>query len=158
MLIVPIQFFVSRFKHIFCITYNMEKNYQQGILLFDGICNLCNGMVQFLIKKDKKNILKFASLQSDRGQELLIKYGLPIHNFDTFVYITNDTYYLRSSAWLKIMKDIGGIWKLLYVFIIIPVPIRDFVYNMIAQSRYKFFGKMETCMLPTVELRNRFLE
>jgi predicted DCC family thiol-disulfide oxidoreductase YuxK len=127
------------------------------ILLFDGVCNLCNGIVQFTIKRDPREKFKFASLQSASGQELLKQRGLPLDDFDSFVYIRGDQFFVKSSAGLNVLKDLGGIWKLFYVFIILPRSFRDFVYNMVAKSRYKIFGKRETCMIPTPELRERFL-
>ena len=127
------------------------------ILLFDGICNLCNRMVQFTIQRDSKGKFKFASLQSESGQALLRKFGLSAPGVDSFVLISNDRYHLRSSAALHVLKELGGIWKLFYVFIIFPKPVRDFVYNIIAKNRYKIFGKRDTCMVPTPELKNRFL-
>jgi len=128
------------------------------ILLFDGICNLCNRMVQFTIKRDPKGKFKFASLQSESGQTLLKKFGLSQEGVDSFVLISGDRYYLRSSAGLHVLKELGGIWKLFYVLIVFPKPIRDFVYNIIAKKRYRVFGKRDICMVPTPELKNRFLD
>lgn len=127
------------------------------ILLFDGVCNLCNRTVQFVIKRDSKTKFCFASLQSDFGQTLLKRFGLPLDDFDSFVLIKGNKYYLRSTAVLYVLKELGWIWKLLYAFIIFPRPIRDYVYSLIARSRYKVFGKRDHCMLPTPEQRDRFL-
>lgn len=129
----------------------------QPILLFDGVCNLCNGLVQFAIRRDPKAKLKFAALQSASGQELLKKFGLPIKDFDSFVFISGDKYFLKSSAILHVMKELGGGWKLFYAFIIIPKPLREFIYNMVARTRYKILGKRETCMIPTENISQRFL-
>lgn len=134
----------------------MENNTQ--IILFDGVCNLCNGFVQFLIKRDKKARFKFASLQSASGQSLLLKFGLPTADFHSFIYIKGDNYYTKSTAALNVLKDIGRQWQLFYVFILIPKFIRDFIYSAIAKKRYKLFGKRETCMVPTPDINNRFLE
>lgn len=134
----------------------MDNN-QTRILLFDGVCNLCNGIVQFTIKRDPHAKFKFASLQSESGQILLQQFGLPTNDFNSFVYIKGDNYFLKSSAGLHVLKDLGGPWKLLYAFIVVPKPIRDFVYNIIAKMRYKVFGKQETCMIPTSDLKQRFL-
>lgn len=134
----------------------MENN--ERIILFDGVCNLCNSSVQFVIKKDTEAKFKYASLQSASGQALLKKFNLPLEQFDSFIYINSDQVYQRSAGALNVLKDLGGFWKLLYGFIIIPPFIRDFVYNFIAKNRYKFFGKRESCMIPTPELKKRFLD
>ncbi|MEP6949608.1 MAG: thiol-disulfide oxidoreductase DCC family protein [Ginsengibacter sp.] len=134
------------------------SNNETHILLFDGVCNLCNGIVQFTIKRDSKAKFKFASLQSESGQSLLRQFGLPTDDFDSFVYISGDKCFLKSSAGLHVFKDLGGIWKIFYVFIIIPKFIRDYVYNLIAGTRYKIFGRRNTCMVPATGIRERFLE
>jgi len=130
---------------------------QPTILLFDGVCNLCNGLVQFIIKRDPKRKFRFAALQSESGQVLLKKLGLPSDNFDSLVLIKDEHYFLKSTAILHILIEIGGIWKLLTIFIIVPFPLRDFFYNFIAKTRYKIFGKRDQCMLPTSEIKQRFL-
>lgn len=134
------------------------KNNETHILLFDGVCNLCNSIVQFTIKRDPKEKFKFASLQSESGQELLKKFNLPTNDFDSFVFINGNKYFLKSSAGLHVLKELGGFWKLFYVFIIFPRPLRDFVYNIIAKTRYKIFGKQDACMIPTPKLKQRFLQ
>ena len=128
-----------------------------NILLFDGVCNLCNGFVQFVIKRDKNDKIKFASLQSEIGQKLLLQHQLPLNQFQSFVYIKNNKFILKSTAALTLMKDIGGIWQLFYAFIIVPKCIRDYVYSFVAKNRYKWFGKQNACMIPTKELMNKFL-
>ncbi len=128
------------------------------ILLFDGVCNLCNGTVQFLIKRDREGKFKFASLQSDVAKELLKAYGLSPDAFDSFVYLKNGRSYQRSTAALHVLKDLGGLWKLFYGFIILPAPFRDLVYNLIARNRYRVFGRRDSCMIPTPELKSRFLD
>ena len=127
------------------------------VILFDGVCNLCNGAVQYVIRHDRHAIFKFASLQSDSGQQLLHKYHLPQSNFNSFVLIEDDKAYTRSTAALKVAAKLSGIVKLLYGFIIVPAFIRDAVYNFIARNRYKWFGKKDTCMIPTPALKSRFL-
>jgi predicted DCC family thiol-disulfide oxidoreductase YuxK len=134
----------------------MDNN-QTHILLFDGVCNLCNGIVQFTIKRDPKAKFKFASLQSASGQALLKQFGLPTDDFNSFVFINEDKYFLKSSAGLHVLKELGGVWKVFYIFIIFPRPIRDFVYNIIAKTRYKIFGKQDICMVPTPDIKQRFL-
>lgn len=127
------------------------------IILFDGVCNLCNSSVNFIIDHDKNNIFKFASLQSDAGQKLLNKFGLDTKDFDSIVLVENDEHYTRSGAVLRIVKSFPGFWKLLYAFIILPSPLRDFLYDMIADNRYKWFGKKDSCRIPTPELKEKFL-
>ncbi len=128
------------------------------ILLFDGICNLCNRMVQFVIKRDKNGKFRFASLQSAAGQAQLHKWKLPQENFTSFVYINDEKVYLRSTAVLQALKELGGMWQLFYVFKIIPAFLRDPLYDFLAKRRYKIFGRKDECMIPTPEIRQRFLE
>jgi len=118
----------------------------ENILLFDGFCNLCSRLVNFIIKRDKKSKFLFISLQSPSGQSLLKKFGLPTDNFDSVVYIRSDKYFLKSSATLHILKELGGIWKLFFIFIIVPNFIRDFIYRIIAKTRYKIFGRHNSCI------------
>lgn len=127
------------------------------LILFDGICNLCNSLVRFVIKRDPKKKFRFASLQSEIGQKLLVKYKVPVNSLETFVLIKNDVFYLRSSAILILLKELGGGWKLFYVLRAIPKSIRDAVYNFIAKRRYKMFGKRDYCLVPDTELKERFL-
>ncbi len=134
--------------------YNDETH----ILLFDGVCNLCNNAVKALIKRDRKGKFKFASLQSQRGQALLNQFELSLNDFNSVVYINNTGYFIKSSAVLHVLKELGGIWKLFYVFIILPKPLRDFLYNIIAKTRYKIFGKRSSCMIPTANIEQRFLQ
>lgn len=135
----------------------MDKN-KSSIVLFDGVCNLCNGLVQFIIKNDPKGKFRFASLQSEAGQLLLKNLGLKTDDFDTFVLVRGDQYFVRSTAALRVLNELGGMWKLFSVFWIFPAPLRDFFYNVIANSRYKLFGRRESCMVPTAELKQRFLD
>lgn len=128
------------------------------IILFDGVCNLCNRAVQFVIRHDKKKIFLFASLQSAKGAELLKEYGLPSDRFNSFVLIEENKAYSASTAALRVMKKMPGAWKLLYGFIIVPKFIRDAVYYFISENRYKWFGRREECMIPTKELKARFLD
>jgi predicted DCC family thiol-disulfide oxidoreductase YuxK len=130
---------------------------QNPIILFDGICNLCNSSVQFVLKHDKQGIFRFASLQSEAGRLLLQKNNLPQSNFNSFVLIQDDKVYLKSTAALKVAKQMSGATKYLYTFIVVPAFIRDAVYNVIAKNRYKWFGKKESCMIPTPALQSRFL-
>jgi len=133
-------------------------NNESYILLFDGVCNLCNHIVQFTIKRDLKAKFKFATLQSENGQALLKKFDLPTDGFNTFVFINGNKYFLKSSAGLNVLKELGGVWKLFYAFIIFPKPLRDFIYNIIAKTRYRIFGKRDNCMIPTSDINQRFLQ
>lgn len=127
------------------------------IVLFDGVCNLCNSSVQFIIKRDKKKQFRFASLQGNFGQQFLKKNKLPADNFNSFILLENETVYTRSTAALRMLKHLGGGWRLMYGFIVLPKFIRDGIYNLIARNRYKWFGKRESCMIPTADVRERFL-
>jgi predicted DCC family thiol-disulfide oxidoreductase YuxK len=128
------------------------------ILLFDGVCNLCNSTVRFIIKRDPQARFKFTSLQSDQGQLLLKQFRLPADQFDFIIYIREGECLIKSTAILQILKDLGGRWKLLYGFTIIPEFIRDFLYTIIAKRRYHLFGRQEKCMVPTPDIKQRFLE
>jgi predicted DCC family thiol-disulfide oxidoreductase YuxK len=129
----------------------------KNIVLFDGVCNLCNGLVRFIIKRDRNGKFKFASLQSEIGQQWLLRFGLAKNEFESFVLIEGDKYYVKSAAALIMLRGLGGIWKVFYVFILVPRPVRDFMYDLIAKSRYRIFGKRNICMIPTPELKERFL-
>ncbi|MGP7817068.1 thiol-disulfide oxidoreductase DCC family protein [Niallia sp. 01092] len=126
------------------------------IILFDGVCNLCSASVQFIIKRDPNGIFAFSSLQSETGQKLLNEYKINNH-LDSLVLIADGTYYKKSDAVLQICRQLNGGWKFFYVLKIIPSFIRDPFYHYIASNRYKWFGKKEICMLPTKEIKNRFL-
>lgn len=126
--------------------------------MFDGICNLCNQSVQFVIEHDNKNQFQFASLQSDFGQNFLKENNLDATQFDSVVFIEDDKFYTKSSAALKISKYLDGITSLLTIFMIVPKPLRDVVYSFIAKNRYRWFGKQESCWLPSPELKAKFLD
>ncbi len=128
-----------------------------NVLLFDGVCNLCNNSVQFIIKRDKKKRIYFSALQAEKGQALLQKFALPTQDFNTVVYIRGDKYYIKSSAVLYILWDLGGIWRVFFPFILFPKFLRNPIYTRIASNRYRWFGRQESCMLPTIELKARFL-
>ncbi|WP_413362890.1 thiol-disulfide oxidoreductase DCC family protein [Lysinibacillus sp. 3P01SB] len=124
------------------------------IILFDGICNFCDASVQFIMKRDN-GAFKFASLQSDIGQELVTRHKL--QGIDSLVLIEEDKAYTKSTAALRIAKRLKGLWSVLYIGIIIPKPLRDPLYDLFAKNRYRLFGKKDACMLPTKEERARFL-
>jgi len=127
-----------------------------SIVLFDGVCNFCNDSVNFIIRHDRDNKFKFATLQSEIGQELRAKYYIG-EDVDSIVLIENDQAFTYSTAGLRIAKALGGIWSLGYIFIIVPAVIRDWFYKLFARYRYWLFGKKEVCMIPTPEVRERFL-
>jgi predicted DCC family thiol-disulfide oxidoreductase YuxK len=131
---------------------------QKKIVLFDGVCNLCSTSVQFILKRDKKNQFLFGSLQGNYGQEVLKKYNMPQNEFNSFMLLEGDQLYTKSSGALRMLKHLGGGWKLLYAFIIVPKFIRDAVYNFISQNRYRWFGKKEACWLPRPEWKKKFLD
>ena len=131
---------------------------QEPVILFDGICNLCNGAVTFVIKRDKKAQIKFAPLQSNTGKVLLEQYHLPVDQMESFIFIENDKAYNRSTAALRVCRHLKGLWPLCYGLIIVPKFIRDGIYKWIAKNRYKWFGKKNECMVPTPALKARFLE
>ena len=127
------------------------------IILFDGVCNLCNASVQFIIERDPTAIFRFTALQSDFGQSILAKNSVNTEGGDSVILVENGQVYDRSTAALRIARRLSGGIKLLYVFIIVPRPIRDFVYKIIAKNRYRWFGKQDACWMPTKELKARFL-
>lgn len=128
------------------------------IILFDGVCNFCNSAVNFAIKRDKKGVIRFTPLQSTMGQQLLKEYNLPTEEMKSFVFIDNGTAYTRSTAAIKVCGYLRGLWPLTKAFLIVPKFIRDGMYDWIAKNRYKWFGKRESCMIPTPELREKFLQ
>jgi len=130
---------------------------QHPVILFDGICNLCNSAVQFVIKRDKKQRFRFASLQSEQGQQVLDEMQYPLTRADSFYLVENGKVFDRSTAALRVVRALQGLWPLLYGFIVVPPFIRDGVYNVIAKNRYRWFGQRNTCMVPTPENRARFL-
>lgn len=136
----------------------MNPDIKSPILLFDGVCNLCNASVQWVLKRDRKGIFKFAALQSETGQRLLQQFGFSQENFDTVVLVDGEKVFTRSDAPLEIARRLGGFWSLFFVFKIIPRFLRDAVYNWVARNRYRWFGRKEECMLPRPEWKNRFLD
>jgi predicted DCC family thiol-disulfide oxidoreductase YuxK len=138
----------------------MGENSSNPILLYDGVCGFCNKSVQMIIAHDKKGLLKFAPLQSRYGQEVTARHNL--QHIDSVIFVDNSSaterVFLRSSAALRIAGYLGGWWKLLLAFYIVPRPIRDFCYDLFATYRYRFFGKYDSCMLPSPEVRSRFLD
>ena len=136
----------------------MENTTEKPVILFDGVCNLCNGAVQFIINRDDKAKFMFASLQSDFGQQLLEKHNLNKTDFDSFILMENNIIYKKSTAALRMFSGLGGLWKLSYGLFIFPEFIRNFVYDFVAKNRYRFFGKKDACMIPTPALKARFFK
>lgn len=129
-----------------------------SVILFDGVCNFCNSSVNFIIERDYKNRFKFAALQSGKGQELLRRYNINTDNLKTIILIEGGKYYAKTTAALRITKHLKGIWKIFYIFIIIPPIVRNIVYNIIAKYRYKWFGRKDACRIPAQDEKEKFLE
>jgi len=127
------------------------------IILFDGVCNFCNSAINFVLKQDKKGIFRFAPLQSEAGQKLLQEHNLSTKEFDSFVLIDNGKVYKKSAASLRVMNRLPWYWKEAQILRIIPTVFRDAIYDFIASNRYKWFGKKDQCMIPTREMRSKFL-
>ncbi|WP_240665762.1 thiol-disulfide oxidoreductase DCC family protein [Lutibacter sp. HS1-25] len=136
----------------------MNNFKDKSIVIFDGVCNLCNSSVNFIIKHDKKKTFLFASLQSDAAKEILLQFPSKKITLNTIIFINKGKYYDKSTAVLLIFKQLDLFYNLIYGFIIVPKFLRDFVYNFIAKHRYKWFGKSNTCAIPTPELIDRFLQ
>lgn len=132
-------------------------NHKQ-IILFDGVCNFCNYWVNFILKRDHKNLFLFAALQSKAGQELLTNFNLSTTDFDTFILINGESFLTKSDAAISIASSLSGWPKVLLIGKIIPRFLRNFIYDLIAKSRYKIFGKRESCRVPTKEEKEKFLE
>lgn len=126
-------------------------------MLFDGVCNLCNGTVRFLIRNDRKARLKFATLQSVEGERLLNNTGINVESLTSIVFFDDGNVYTRSAAALKIAEKLDMPWRAIVILRIIPRTVRDWIYDMIARNRYRWFGRKETCMVPSPQIMNRFL-
>ena len=135
-----------------------EHTKENPVIFFDGVCNLCNGAVAFIIKRDPKRKFRFAPLQSGAGQAFLKTHGKATESFDTIILKEGGRWYSHSDAALRIARGLSGAWPLVYGFIILPRFLRDAVYRLIARNRYKWFGKQDACMIPTPELRELFLD
>jgi predicted DCC family thiol-disulfide oxidoreductase YuxK len=132
------------------------KSYN-NLILFDGVCNLCNHSVNMVIDHDKNNVFRFTSLQSEIGQKILAENNLNTTEFHSFVFIQHGKVYQQSTAALKVAITLGGWWKCLGIFLIVPPFIRNAVYAIISKNRYRWFGKQESCRMPTPELKSKFL-
>jgi predicted DCC family thiol-disulfide oxidoreductase YuxK len=131
---------------------------ENPVILFDGVCNYCNGVVNFIIRQDTKKVFHFATLQSGFGQKLLKENNLPTDLFESFILLDKGKLYSKSTAALRLNNKLPWYWKWTQLFWIFPKFFRDWVYSIIAKNRYKWFGKREKCMVPTPELKTRFLD
>jgi len=127
------------------------------VILFDGVCNLCNGSVLFIIKRDAQSKLRFASLQSEYGAEQMKRFNLPPSALNSVLLIKNGQLFQKSSAALEIVLMLDGLWPGMYAFKVVPIFMRDFVYDWIAKNRYRWFGKKDECMIPTPQMKARFV-
>jgi predicted DCC family thiol-disulfide oxidoreductase YuxK len=135
---------------------NLPEN--KKIILFDGVCNLCNGAVNYIIEKDSKDTFRFVALQSEIGQEITNKIGIDTSKTDSIIlYEPGKAYYIKAESALKIAKDLKGAISLLSLFNFVPNGIKNSVYDYIAKNRYKWYGKKDACMIPTPELKSKFL-
>lgn len=135
---------------------NLPKD--KKIILFDGVCNLCDSFVQYIIKRDKKDVFRFVALQSDLGQEILKHIGIDTKNIDSIIlYEPGIAYFYKSSAAIEIAKHLGGFFGLSIVFKVIPIFLRNPIYDYVAKNRYKWYGKKDACMISTPELKAKFL-
>lgn len=131
---------------------------KNAVILFDGVCNLCNSSVNFVIDRDAKRYFRYAALQSETGQAFLKKNGLNAEDFDSLVLVEGDQFYRKSTAALRIARKLDGMWPLFYIFKIIPPFIRNIFYDLVAKNRYKMFGRSDQCRIPTPELKSLFLD
>ncbi len=137
--------------------FKLPKN--KLIVLFDGVCNLCNDSVLKIIKNDTKDVFRFTSIQSESGAQIIKYLGVDTSKVDSIIlYDPNTAYYIKSEAALKILNHFGGFWKLFQIFTILPKGFNDVFYSFIAKNRYKWFGKKDSCMIPTPELKAKFLD
>jgi predicted DCC family thiol-disulfide oxidoreductase YuxK len=138
-----------------------ENNLPEGkhIVLFDGVCNFCNDSVRFIMKRDKNDLYRYASLQSDLGRRLTSERGINTDEIDSIILIQpGEAYYIKSDAALNIAKNMSGLYPLLGIFLYLPHGFRNFFYDYIARNRYKWFGKKEECPMPSKDERDKFLD
>ena len=129
-----------------------------NVVVFDGVCNLCNWGVKFIIRRDYKNKFLFTSIQSNIGPQLLLNHGIQTENIETFLLIKNGKPFTKSDAVFEILSEFKPGWKLLLIFRYIPKGLRDFAYRVIARNRYKLFGKKDQCMIPSPDIKAKFLD
>ncbi|MCZ4222066.1 thiol-disulfide oxidoreductase DCC family protein [Pedobacter rhodius] len=128
------------------------------IIFFDGVCNLCNTSVQFVIKHDKANLFSFSALQGNYAKKVLPGFNVDFDKINSILLIENNKLYTKSSAALRVAKKLNGLLPILYVFILVPKFIRDWIYDIIAKNRYKWWGKQESCWVPTPDLKSKFYD
>jgi len=131
---------------------------ERPLVLFDGVCGLCNWWVDFVLRRDRKAVFKFAPLQSVTGQAILSRHGLPTDDLTTIVLVRGARIDRYSTAALEILRRLGGVWSMLYVFVLVPPPVRDMVYEFVAARRFRWFGQLDACPVPAPEEQARFLE
>jgi predicted DCC family thiol-disulfide oxidoreductase YuxK len=137
----------------------MTLTEDKKIVLFDGVCNFCNTSVRFIMKRDKKDLYRFASLQSGLGKKMTVERGIDTSKLDSIILIDpGHAYYIKSTAALEICKDLDGLYPTLSLFLFIPESFRDLIYDYVAKNRYRWFGKTETCPMPSKEEQSRFLD
>jgi len=135
---------------------NLPKD--KKIILFDGVCNLCDATVQFLIKRDTKDVFRFVAIQSDLGQDIIKHIGIDISKTDSIIlYEPGTAYYYKAEAALKIGKELGGLYSLLNIFNVVPKALSNSIYDFVARNRYKWYGKRDACMIPTPQMKAKFL-
>jgi len=137
-------------------TSRIRLSSDKGIVLFDGFCNLCSWSVQFILKRDPKDYFKFAALQSEVGKQLLMQLEFAQNLNNSVILIEKDKVYSKSEAALKITRKLRGLWPIFYIFILIPKPVRDYIYNMIARNRFNWFGKKDSCYVPEKDYSEKF--
>jgi predicted DCC family thiol-disulfide oxidoreductase YuxK len=130
---------------------------ERPVILFDGVCNFCNNVINFVIKRDKAAEIQYAPLQSAKGQLFAKQYNFSAEELKTFVFIEDGKMYTKSTAALRVCRYLGTLWPAMMAFMIVPKFIRNAVYDLVAKNRYKWFGKKDTCMIPTPDVRNRFI-
>lgn len=136
---------------------NKQNTPEHPVLLFDGVCNLCDGFVQWLIRRDKARVFRYAPIQSEAGQSLFCQFDLPLDEISTVVLVEGNRIYTHADVSLRIGQLLGGWWKLTGLFYIVPPAIRNTIYNWVARNRYRWFGEKDQCMMPTPELKQLFL-
>ena len=134
-----------------------EWGHYERVIVFDGVCNFCNAFVNFVLKWDSPGLFRFGTLQSQPAQDILAQLHLSTRDYETFLLLENGKVFTKSTAALKVLRCLPGVWPWMYAFIIIPRPLRDMVYSVIARNRYQWMGKSDTCRVPTPEERARFI-
>jgi len=137
---------------------SVQNSQGKKVILFDGVCNLCNKWVKFVLQRDSKRAFVFTSLQSGSAEKLLREFNLRPDHFDSVILIEQSGYYIKSTASLRILSNLGSMWPLLSIFILVPQGWRDKVYDYVATNRYRWFGKSEQCAIPGPDIRYRFLD